>query len=60
MDLSRRAIVAVQLLLLGGALLALLQGRWLAAAAAAGIAVVSVLPLLLGRRFRVAFLHRWS
>ena len=53
MDLSRRAIVAVQLLLLGGALLAFVQGRWLAAAAAAGIAVVSVLPLLLGRKFRV-------
>ena len=53
MDLSRRAIVALQVLLGIGALLALLQGRWLAAATTAGIVVVSALPLVLGRRFRV-------
>ena len=43
----------LQLTLLIGALLAVIQGRWLAAIVTGGIIVVTLLPLILGRRFEV-------
>ncbi len=43
----------LQLTLLVGALLAVVQGRWLAAIVTGGIIVVTMLPLILGRRFEV-------
>jgi len=43
----------LQLTLLIGAILAVMQGRWLAAIATAGIIIMTFLPLMLGRRFAV-------
>ena len=43
----------LQLTLLIGVVLAVIQGRWLAAIATTGIIVVTLLPLMLGRRFTV-------
>ena len=45
--------VFLQLTLLVGAILAIMQGRWLAAIATTGIISVTFLPLILGRRFAV-------
>lgn len=52
MVLSKRATLVLQFLLLLGAVLAALQGRWLPALTTAAIAGLSFLPLVLGRRFR--------
>ena len=43
----------LQLTLLIGVVLAVVQGRWLAAITTTGIIIVTLLPLLLGRRFAV-------
>ena len=43
----------LQLTLVIGVVLAVLQGRWLAAITTTGIIVVTFLPLMLGRRFAV-------
>ena len=43
----------LQLTLVIGVVLAVLQGRWLAAITTTGIIVVTFLPLILGRRFAV-------
>ncbi|MDH3281420.1 MAG: hypothetical protein OEQ18_09860 [Gammaproteobacteria bacterium] len=43
----------LQLTLLIGVVLAVLQGRWLAAITTTGIVIVTLLPLMLGRRFAV-------
>lgn len=49
----RRVTVALQAILLVGAGLELARGNWLAAAATIGVLVVTLLPILLRRRFRV-------
>ena len=49
----QRVTVGLQLFLFVGTGLALWQGQWLAAATTGAILVVTVLPLLLGRRFAV-------
>ena len=46
----------LQLMLLIGTILAIAQGRWLAAIATAGIIIATFLPLMLGRRFDVDIL----
>lgn len=43
----------LQLTLLFGVVLAAVQGRWLAAIATSGIIIVTLMPLILGRRFAV-------
>jgi len=45
--------LSIQLALLLGALWAVWQGRWLAASTTSAIIVVTLLPLILGRRFAV-------
>lgn len=45
--------LTLQGLLLLGVVLACIQGRWLAASATAGVIVVSLLPIVLGKRFAV-------
>jgi len=52
-SLHKRLTLFLQLTVLIGAVLAVLQGRWLAAIATTGIIVVTFLPLILGRRFAV-------
>lgn len=52
-NLHRRLTLFLQVTLLVGVVLALLQGRWLAAFATTGIIIVTFLPLILGRRFAV-------
>ena len=52
-NLHKRLTLFLQVTLLVGAILAVFQGRWLAAIATAGIIVVTFLPLILGRRFAV-------
>lgn len=51
--IHRTLTIALQVILLVGAILALVQGRWLAALATFGIIIVTFLPLVLGRRFAV-------
>lgn len=45
--------LTLQAILLVGTVLAVIQARWLVAAATAGIIVVTLLPIVLGRRFAV-------
>lgn len=52
-NLHRRLTLFLQATLLVGVILALVQGRWLAAITTAGIIIVTFLPLILGRRFAV-------
>ena len=52
-NLHKRLTLFLQVTLLVGAILAVFQGRWLAAIATTGIIVVTFLPLFLGRRFAV-------
>lgn len=52
-NLHKRLTLFLQVTLLVGAVLAVFQGRWLAAIATLGIIVVTFLPLILGRRFAV-------
>ena len=52
-NLHKRLTLFLQLTLLIGVILAVMQGRWLAAIATTGIIVVTFLPLILGRRFAV-------
>ena len=52
-NLHKRLTLFLQLTLLIGVILAVLQGRWLAAITTTGIIVVTFLPLILGRRFAV-------
>jgi hypothetical protein len=49
----RRVTVALQAILLVGAGLELARGNWLAAAATIGVLAVTLLPIVLRRRFRV-------
>lgn len=49
----RRLTVALQALLVIGVMLAVWQGRWLAALVTASIVTITLLPVVLGRRFRV-------
>ena len=49
----RIVTMVLQTILVIGVTLALFQGRWLAAAATLGVIVVTLLPLILSRRFRV-------
>lgn len=53
-NIHKRLTVFLQLTLLIGVILAVIQGRWLAATVTSGIIVVTVLPLVLGRRFAVS------
>ena len=52
-NLHKRLTLFLQLTLLIGAILAVMQGRWLAATVTAGIIGVTLLPLVLGRRLAV-------
>lgn len=52
-NIQKRLTLFLQLTLLFGVLFAGLQGRWLAATVTAGIIGVTLLPLVLGRRFAV-------
>lgn len=52
-NIHRILTLSLQGLLLVGVILACLQGRWLAASATAGVIVVTLLPIVLGRRFAV-------
>jgi hypothetical protein len=52
-SIHHRLTVALQLILLIGIALALWNRQWLAAAATAGILVLTLLPFFLGRRFNV-------
>lgn len=45
--------LSLQAILLVGTVLAVIQGRWLVASATVGIIVVTLLPIILGRRFAV-------
>ena len=51
--LHRRLTLFLQFTLLVGAILHILQGRYLGAATVIGIILLTLFPLLLGRRFRV-------
>jgi len=51
--LHRRLTAFLQLTLLVGAVLHILQGRYLGAATVVGIILLTLFPLVLGRRFRV-------
>lgn len=51
--LHRRLTLILQAVLLVGIVLALWERQWLAAVATSGVVVVTLLPLFLGRRFRV-------
>lgn len=51
--LHRRVTMGLQAVLLGGVVLELLQGQWLTAVTTIGILIVTLLPLVLGRRFAV-------
>ncbi len=51
--LHRRLTLILQAVLLVGIVLALWERQWLAAVATTGVVVVTLLPLFLGRRFRV-------
>lgn len=51
--IHRRLSVSLQVLLAIGAALALIEARWLDAAATAAVIFVTFLPVMLGRRFRV-------
>lgn len=52
-NIHKRLTLFLQLTLLIGVVLAVMQGRWLAATVTAGIIGVTLLPLVLGRRFAV-------
>lgn len=49
----RRVTVGLQIVLSVGAVLALFQGQWLSGLVTFGVVVVTLLPVILGRRFRV-------
>jgi hypothetical protein len=51
--LHRRVTIVLQIVLLIGIALELWQGQWLNAATTAGVLVVTLLPVILGRRFNV-------
>lgn len=51
--LHRRVTLGLQAALLVGVVLQLVQGQWLAAAATTGVLFVTLLPMVLGRRFHV-------
>lgn len=55
-----RISVLLRLAMLGGLVVALVLGLWLTVLATAGILVLSVLPALLGRRFRVHIPHEFE
>lgn len=52
-NIHKRLTLFLQLTLLIGVALAVMQGRWLAATVTAGIIGVTLLPIVLGRRFAV-------
>ena len=52
-NLHKRLTLFLQLTLLIGVVLAVMQGRWLTATVIVGIIGVTLLPLVLGRRFAV-------
>lgn len=52
-NIHKRLTIFLQVTLLIGVIFAVIQGRWLTATVTAGIIVVTVLPLVLGRRFAV-------
>ena len=52
-DIHKRLTIFLQLTLLIGVIFAVVQGRWFAATVTAGIIVITLLPLVLGRRFAV-------
>jgi hypothetical protein len=52
-QLHRRVTLSLQAVLLGGVVLQLLQAQWLTAVTTIGILVVTLLPVVLGRRFDV-------
>ena len=52
-NIHKRLTIFLQLTLLIGVIFAVVQGRWFAATVTAGIIVVTLLPLVLGRRFAV-------
>lgn len=52
-SIHRRVTLALQAILLVGLAVALWQGQWLTSATIVGILVLTVLPILLGRRFDV-------
>lgn len=49
----RRVTLALQAILVAGTVLALFQGQWLSALTTGAIVAVTLLPVVLGRRFRV-------
>lgn len=51
--LHRRVTIGLQIVLFIGIALELSQGQWLNAATTAGVLVVTLLPMILGRRFNV-------
>lgn len=51
--LHRRLTLVLQVVLLGGVVWAVWEHQWLAAVTTAGVILVTLIPLLLGRRFRV-------
>jgi uncharacterized membrane protein len=51
--LHRRVTIGLQAVLLLGVVLQLVQAQWLNALASTGVLLVTLLPLVLGRRFRV-------
>lgn len=52
-NIHKTLTLVLQGFLLVGVILAFFQGRWLAASATAGVMVVTLLPIVLGRRFAV-------
>jgi uncharacterized membrane protein YjdF len=52
-SIHRRITLFLQLVLLVGLVLSLLQRQWMTAISVGGIMVVTLFPLILGRRFRV-------
>lgn len=51
--LHRRVTISLQTVLLAGAVLEAAGGHWLAAASTTGVLIVTLLPIVLRRRFRV-------
>lgn len=49
----RRVTLGLQVVLAVGATLSLFQGQWLSGLVTAGVVLVTLLPMILGRRFRV-------
>ena len=56
----RRVTIALQVILLGALALAVWNQRWLLVASTAGILAVTLLPIALGRRFRVLIPPEWE